>query len=206
MRIGLLWVSAWGTAVALPGQPLLKPLLKIVAPPNGTVVRPGESINVRVEASSGLSGIALICSDPIPFAPPLETPPYKFKVEIPGGIAPGSYTITANGITSDSQLKADTITIRVERPDSPLELHAQPQVMKLNVGEGENLEVSGRFANGSTIRLTLSTLNRFASDQPRIASVDEYGKVMGVAPGSTKIRIKNGKSQTEVQVIVVKTK
>jgi len=199
MRIGLLCALAFGTVLAFPGRTQIK----IVAPQDGTIVRPGQSVNVTVEASKDLRGIALLGTYPLGFEGPLEKPPYKFKIAIPAVIEPGPQMITAYGITPDSQTKEDHIAIKVERADSPLELSAAPQVMNLDAGEWKHLEISGKFADRSTIQLTNSTLNRFSSDQPRVASVDGYGKVTGRAPGSAKIRIRNGTSQTEVQVIVV---
>jgi uncharacterized protein YjdB len=64
------------------------------------------------------------------------------------------------------------------------------------------ISVIGTFPDGSTADLTQSTLTTYRSDATGVATVDEYGRVSAVGPGSTKITITNNDRTVVVPVTV----
>lgn len=183
-----------------------QPILKITSPKDGTIVRPGASLKVRVKASGEpamrvfiIGGTSMGVSTAM-----LDAPPYDFTVEVPRKIAPGRYNLTASGSAlSGDEAKPDTTTVDVERAESPVSLSVEPaSSLRLYVDEEVYVDVVGTFPDGTTISIQDSTLTKLSSRAPRIASVRRDGLVKRLAPGSTSILISNGKARVEVPVFV----
>jgi hypothetical protein len=145
---------------------LAQPTLRITAPRNGAVVNSGRAITVTVEASGTFSKVFLVGKDPIGFTKYLTAPP------------PGQ------------NVYSDPVSIDVERSDAPRRYNVDPPSLTFDrLGESETLSVTGVFADGSRVDITHSTLTKYSSYKPAVATVDANGVVKAVRPGSTSILI-----------------
>jgi len=176
-----------------------QPTLQITSPVNGAVFSPGQTIQVSVSSSGGLSPVFVVGQN-IGFSTALSAPPYNFSLQIPTNIDPNQYTIRAVGmITPGNLVKSPRITIVVQRPDSPVSLRVEPSVLKLNIGANGYLRVVGTYGDGSTADLTQAPSTSYVSNSPAIATVNNWGMVTAVSSGSTTIVV-NGTEQVPVTV------
>lgn len=184
--------------------------LRITAPPDRTVVSPGQTLTVKVAASpeAAFQRMVIIGGGPIGVSPVLTMPPWEFTIQIPHNILPRRYPLTADGATAPGEgATSDPITIVVERADSPVSLKAEPPVLSFREsGSSAPIRVVGTFADGSTADLAESTRTAFASSAPGIASVSAFGLVTAVAAGSARITISHGGRTAIVPVTVHGTK
>jgi hypothetical protein len=179
-------VSAQAPRPALPTE------LRIVSPEDGAIVPSGQTLIVRIEAQAGLRNVFLVGGGPIGFArPPLNAPPYEFKIKIPSGTTAGVNSLAVMGVVRPGETIVSHISIDIERPDPPVRLVANPLFFR-GVGDESRVTVIGTFADHTTADLTYSTLISYVSANPAIATVDKTGTVKSIAPGSTKIVI-NGR-------------
>lgn len=188
------------SAVALQAQATLQ----ITSPANGTVVRPGQAFNVTVTASGGqFEAVTVLSGQPMPSASPLASPPYVFSIQVPTNIPARSYALTAIGVLGPGQgVESEPIEVVVERANSPNQLRIEPSTLSLRIGDRAPLRVIGVYSGGSTTDLNESTLTTFESDTPLVATVNQYGIVTGVAPGSAGITVTNGSASGWVQATV----
>ena|SRR5579872_7067394 len=183
-----------------------QPRLRITSPADGTIVLPGQSLIVTVEAfpAGAFKQVIIIGSDVIGFSRPLIAPPYRFTIPIPSKIDPGKYLLTADGATAPGQgTMSDPIEIVVERPDSPVRLRVEPSFLELSFSQKGYLRVVGEFADGMTADLTKGNRISFASTSPAVATVQAQGIVTPVTQGSTKIVVTYGGVKAEVPVKVM---
>jgi hypothetical protein len=182
-----------------------QPTLKITSPADGTVVSSGQTLVVKVGAApAAFQRVLVVGDDPIGESQILTSPPYEFQLQIPSDIDSGTYSLTAVGIIRiGSPVYSDPITVDIERPDSPQRLRSALSTLGFDyVGDNITLVVTGFFADGSRVDLTHSTLTKYTSDTPTVATVDDQGLVTGTAPGSAKITIRNGDAIVLVPVTV----
>lgn len=113
-----------------------KPSLRIVSPPNGTVVKPGDTIHVTVAAVGDFTGMIVIGADPLSDSKGRTRPPWKFSIKVPKkDVDSGLTFITASGALADGQsVNSDPLDIDVERPDPPLNIGTQPVFLNVEVG------------------------------------------------------------------------
>jgi hypothetical protein len=94
-------------ACALAGFLAAQPSLRITSPADGTTAHPGELLTVTVDVSPPegvFRSVYVVGVDPIGNSKErLTAPPYRFTIEIPNGITPGSYYLTAMGFTLSGQ-------------------------------------------------------------------------------------------------------
>ncbi len=195
----------WMLSCTFVGSLLAQPTLRITAPADGTVVHPGQSLTVTVEASppGAFLQVILFGSDRFGFGPPLLAPPYRFTVQIPSHIVPGEYRVTADGATAPGQGAAsDPITLVVERTDTPASLRVHPSLLRLSVGGKGYLRVTGVFSDGQSLDLTQSTHTVYTSGNPSVVAVEGKGVITAKAPGSAKVTVTNGVAKFEVPVTV----
>jgi hypothetical protein len=184
---------------------LAQPSLRITSPAEGTVFHPGESIKVKVEASGTFKMVMVIGYDPLGGTFPLSAPPYEFTIQIPDRyhIAPGRYLLTADGfIEAGKSVASKSVGIKVEPADVRLKLKVKPSLLRLSVGQRDQISSSGEFPDGMTIDLTKSQQVSFRSNAPKIATVNDDGVVVAIAAGSTVIVATYQKSSVEIPVTV----
>jgi hypothetical protein len=212
-------VSIWLPFAFQVGPLCAQPTLRMTSPPDGTVVNPGQSFKVTVEASpaSAFKFVGLLGwgSAHITATPEMSTsPPYEFTVLIPKVIRPGSYRLGAGGLPLPGQGKpvrdADhpepvysaQITLIVERADDPVRLEIYPPIVRLQQGRKGFLSVTGVFADGEQVDLKESTGTIYTSDSPKVVTVDPKSVVNAIGPGSAKITVSNGKAHIEIPAVV----
>ena len=177
------------------GPMAAQPKLEITSPKDGEIVFSGKPLIVKVVASPPLAfrAVGLWTGNGLPHAADLTRPPYEFTIRMPPDIASRSYTLSAAGVTFGvGGAFSETISIVVERPDSPLQLEAQPSTLGFDyVGDDGRLRLYGKFSDGSKVDLTYSSKTTYSSDTPAVASVDDQGTVKAVGPGTARITIRN---------------
>jgi len=190
------------TAILLRGE---KPTLRITSPPNWTVVHPGDTITMTVEASGGkFVAMVIMPADPIPWGDMRTAPPYRFSVSIPRDITPRLYGIVADGVTESQQrIYSERIYIDVERPDHPVSISTEPEGPIVSHPQDLFiLDVIGKYPDGSSEDLTRSTQTKYVSGDSRIVTVTETGVVKSIALGNTGITIRVGEKVMKVPIIV----
>jgi Bacterial Ig-like domain (group 2) len=196
---------------ALTGLLLARPSLKITSPTDGTTVHPGESLTVQVAAAplEAFKLVSVVGFAPIGFGKEvLDSPPYRFNLEIPNSITPGMYAITAMGFTlpghpvASNPVMSDPVVILVERSDSPVSISVYPTVADFTMDQKRYLQVTGLYADKTTADLTQSSRIKYVSSAPGIATVQAQGIVTPVKPGSAKITITYDDLKLEVPVRV----
>jgi hypothetical protein len=182
--------------------------LKITAPSDGTVVHPGDIVNVSVWASiDTFAAIIILGVDPIGASDGLRTsPPYNFTVHIPRKITPGAYGLTASGTTKAGKvLSSGRINLDVEEPDEPLGFRVDPEgPFELRLGQTVGLNVIATFRNGVGQFLTNSKRTKFISADPHVVTVTDDGLVTCVGEGSTEVRVSIGDKVTVIRIVVTK--
>jgi len=159
--------------------------LQITSPSTGTVVNPGQTIQVIVTASQPFTSMLLVGQSPLGLSQPLVGPPYSSSVTIPPQTDPGPHTLTALGSTSSGGLVPSVpVVLDVERPDSPVSVRLPIPAVELQVGGRFGIQVVGTYADGSTAYLSKSTLTTYSSQAPAVASVSGDGLVTALSPGS----------------------
>jgi hypothetical protein len=180
------------------------PEVRIVSPKDGTVVAPGATLQVVVEATPRAFQNVLVVGKPIGFSDPVLEPPYRFDVTISPDTAAGNATVEALGVIRPGTfVESPSLTIDVERPGSPESLRVQlDRVAFDHVGDEFNLNFAGKFADGSGTDLTHSTRTRYRSANRSVASVDASGLVIARGVGSTTITIQHQDKSATVYITV----
>lgn len=206
----LLIAVAWLTVVAAAQE---KTPLRIVWPPSGTEVHPGETIEFKLEADPGITDIALIGWDPLPFVA-YTGGPLVLSMKIPDQrISARLYQVTAVGLSKDKQeVNARPIQLQVEPDFDPVRLRAEFQFMHfqsrdLHPENGESVGlpmlITGTSEDGRNFDVTESAHIEYRSLNPKVATVDERSRVVyPVSPGRTAIVVKTRRSELYVQVEV----
>lgn len=156
-------------------------------------MKAGQNLTVTVAASGGtFDAVMVIGGDRIGFSKVLTSPPYEFTLAIPANLPARTYPLTARGTTGPGQgFESPSISIEVEPASPPLSLNVEPSVLKLWAGQAAPLRVIGRLADGSKLDITESAQTTFASTAPAVATVNSFGFVKAVGPGSAWIVINN---------------
>ncbi|HME07696.1 MAG TPA: hypothetical protein VKG25_11615 [Bryobacteraceae bacterium] len=138
--------------------------LQITSPSTGTVVNPGQEVQVIVSASQPFASVLLVGQSPLGLSQPLAGPPYSSSVTVPSQTDPGLHTLTALGSASSGSLVPSApVVLDVERPDPPVSVNLPIPAVELQVGGGFGIQVVGTYADGSTAYLSKSTLTTYSS-------------------------------------------
>jgi Bacterial Ig-like domain (group 2)/Bacterial Ig domain len=185
-----------------------QPTLRITAPAAGTVLNPGQSVRVVVDATGGLfKSVTIIAPGSLSGNPSLTIPPYQFSFTVPSlpsrGITPGPNRITAVGNTGSGPVHA-VVSIDIERADTPQSIATDSSQVELSIGERVPLELYGTYTDGSVVRLTTSAQTSYASRNPTIAVVSADGFVKAVAYGSATIAVRHREYERLVRVNVIR--
>jgi hypothetical protein len=165
--------------------------LTISAPLDGTSASPGTTLPVTVAASGSFMEVVVVGEGPIGFSRVLTAPPYQFNLPLPARLSPGSYSLTAFGVTSGGNVTSLPISISVERTDAPVSFSVLPETLSLPAGQRMPLRVVGTYADGTKLDITHSATTSFSSNSPSVVTVDGQGNVTAVGPGSAAILVNN---------------
>lgn len=212
VRATLLLVSG---LIAVPSSAQQEPL-RILSPASGLVVRPGQTVTIAVSADSAVHKLVLMGQHPLGMARPTidgatglvaqgqgEGRPLQFLLTIPTAVQPGSYRVTALGRTSAGAVESKALALDVERPDAPTRIWAEPSIIQFtHLGDQIPLRVLGAFADGSRAELTRSSYTKFASADPRVASITSTGMVTAAEQGRTSILVRTPSADYSIPVRV----
>jgi hypothetical protein len=187
--------------------------LTITSPAEGTVVHPGETITVNVAPGSGpFQSVGALVPGYMTSSLLLKSPPYQFSFIVAAlslqtestKIKSGPNPISIMGSTASGPVFAQPIYVDIEPVDSPKRIFADwEQIgLTLSVGGKRLAAVYGEYRDGSIVDLTQSSLTTYEFSSPGVASATKDGYVKGVAPGSTKLVIRNGDQRAIVGVVV----
>src|SRR5579872_3259855 len=184
------------------------PVIKIVSPPNDTVVEPGQRVTmeVKVDPMSGIRSVVVGGPDPLAVVGLAKSPPYRFTFTIPKDMPLRPYIFTAGGNTLDEgEMANDSITLDVEKTNPIISLEVHPsEFILVEPGERHTLNVTGTFDDGTKAHLSESTRITYSSDHPEVATVDSMGRVICVTPGKANITISAGSVSAVVSAIFLK--
>jgi hypothetical protein len=201
--ISFLALAAFSWA-SLRGQEPSSTDVSIITPSEGSVVRPGEALHIRVSIASGVKVDGLCILSEMGYGENLgKNMTDEFTLRIPtddphiNGFLIGPQRISAFGAIAGHEARtlAET-TIDVERADLPLRLSAgafsngttdTSEIVFSSEGDVAQIEIQGVFADGKVLTLRDSSYLRFDSSNPSVATVDEQGSVVAVSPGSASI-------------------
>jgi hypothetical protein len=202
VTVAKLWILSCVVAGALLAQPL--PSLRITAPAAGTIVNPGQSIKVVVEASGVFKNVGVGCK-PIGGSDMLAAPPYQWTIEVPKDAVPGPCPLTAVGFGPPPQpVDSESVGILVELPDdAALRLVAEYPELEFHKGDTFGQLIWGLFPDGRRVDLTNSSRISFKSSAPNVAAVDYRGVITAVAPGSATETISYKDLHIDVPVTVL---
>jgi hypothetical protein len=186
--------------------------LVISSPANGTVVAPGDFVQVTVENPSGrpLTSVSVVGQQPVGFiAIPASGSASLFQLTplIPDNTRLGPRTLAAFGATTDlDTISSAPVTIDVERADVPTGLSVDPAGISFRfVGETIPLRVTAQFADATEADATQSSRVQYASTDTSVATVDALGMVTATGFGTTgnaEIRVTYG-TQTARAIVSV---
>lgn len=190
-------------------------LLKIESPANGSVVNPGQTVKIRVVSatSAAISFVGVVGEDPLGMSELAKSVPAEFSITIPSKIdACRRYMVTAIGRTpGGAELLESTIDLDIERPDTPVSIVSFqfPSVTLVADPKAQpfHLIILATFADRSNVEVTESSYVTYQSTNEAVATVEGFGGVTAVAPGTASIKVtyKNpngGSMQVSVPVIV----
>jgi hypothetical protein len=191
-------------------------LVRILSPATGTIVRPGQTITITVQAETSIEKVVVIGQHPLGVGQIVSAPapgivargggdlrPIRFQLTIPAQIRPGAYRVTAMGTVSGGNLESQAITLDVERSDEPSRIWTEPSIIRFeHLGDQIPIRVLGSFADKSEEELTKSNKTTFTSADPNIATVTTDGLVTAVAAGKTSIQIHTPQRDYSISVQV----
>lgn len=181
----LFWAScrqnkaASGPGVSVPAATSVGPVPVIVAPATGTVVAPGESVRVVVQASSTrvmLVGPETSLTD--------DAAPFEFDLLIPAG-AVGSFPIQAFGASDTGTFaESNTVTLSVRGPRLQSMQMVPREMMILAPGSTQSLSVLGTYSDGVTRDITEpSAGTTYIARGEGVVSVSPAGVVTALSLG-----------------------
>lgn len=133
-----------------------QPSIEITEPKPGTLVHPGQRVDVEVVASGAeITTVGVLAPGLMDGTGVLSAPPYKFSFTV-DKISLGMNPIGAIGFTSSTQVGAGT-TVDIEREDLPQKLAVNHIGIEFKVGDALALDVYGTYADGSIVHLSKST-------------------------------------------------
>jgi hypothetical protein len=122
-----LWAAA--TVGALYAAPAGRPFLRILSPGNGSVVRPGQKLIVKVAGAGNYSAVMVQGSEGAVggIEKSAGKPPWAIAVSIPPDSEPGKQTLIVMGVeTSGTDVMPAEIEIDVEPAQIPPVVFSQP--------------------------------------------------------------------------------
>ncbi|MGD9975610.1 MAG: DUF1566 domain-containing protein [Desulfatirhabdiaceae bacterium] len=154
--------------------------IQFTTPTNGTMVLPGDQVNVEIALTGTLSLTNLLImangSDPVEVINPLYTAIFAVPVD-----AYGNFEISALGEGVDGNLYAASVTLTVNNSAVLEKVDVSPTALFLEPGQQIDLEVIGTYSDGSTRRLNSET--GYISSDGNILYVNSFGTITALATG-----------------------
>ena len=184
---GVLIVLCWESSVHAQQS---GPTLQITSPTDRTVVSPGQTITILVNATpaNAFSQLLLVGDNPIGFSAVNQTAS-QFTLVIPANIAADTYQLTALGaITPGTLIASPPVNIAVEPATAPVSLNLLPGLIAFDYsGDQTPVSVIGTLADGSIMDLTNSTGIKYTVPNTNTAKVSASGLLTATGPGQTAI-------------------
>jgi hypothetical protein len=198
----LLFIGIFGVWANSVSAQAVSSTITITSPISGTVVVPGQTLQVSVSARTGFKAIQVIGED-IGITPPQQTPPYSFVITIPNNII-GPKQVTALGIVGpESGVFSQSVIVDVEVQTPLTHLNATPSRVNFNfVGDQVNLTVIGQFSDGTEADITRSSKTTYQTNNATVANVNSGGVLTATGVGTTGILVKYGGAVAAVPVAV----
>jgi len=184
-------------------------LLRVTFPQEGTILEPGQALNVEVWVSEKASFSAVgVTFEGLGFGglELKEEPPYEYGFTVPNDLV-GIKRIRAFGVTSPGEgVFSEPVEVDIEPREVPTSLEKDHVSMKLRfAGQELPVRVTGKFSDGRELDLNYSTRIVFQSLDESIAIVSPTGMITGTGPGGTFIKIRYGELVRVLPVSVPKT-
>lgn len=182
-------------------------LFTVASPTAGQVFAPGNPIPITVVPAQGITLAEISATSSIG--------------EVSG--APGSLSLTAPetpfgfvmiaiiGETSAGAAEEVDVSVDIESPQILSSITVVPSTVAL-VADGTSsylpafstlaLDVIGTLADGTQADIEASTKTRYTVSNPEVVTIDSFGNVTAVAPGTAEITVTNSGSGSQVPVTV----
>ncbi|MFQ5656767.1 MAG: Ig-like domain-containing protein [Candidatus Methylomirabilales bacterium] len=183
-RFSLCLTSIW-LLLAIPAAP--EQGLRIVAPPDGTVVEPGQTLTVTVEPTPGTSVQFVDILIPRLAADLKERPPFVFTVTIPVDARLGPHRLRTAARDQMNRLLEAFITLRIETatPVTSIQVTHAP----VRIATDRRISVFGDFADDVTRKISRSGEITYTPSDPQVATVTPDGLIEPVENGEATITV-----------------
>lgn len=168
--------------------------VKIVSPPPGTIVAPGQQfdVTVTVDQGSGFTGVVVVRQG-MGVTNAITSPPYIFSLHAPVGLD-GPLKLLAMGLKGESSVISEPTTIHVEQPLANLaSITASRRSIPFSyIGSQLPVIVSATFLDGTTANITRSPRTIYSSSNANVVRIEAGGLVTAVGPGNATVDIGYG--------------
>ncbi len=190
---------------------------QLAEPKNGAVVKPGESLKVKVAIPPGLPVVKVTYTlfeedrapeDKVEALPMVESQstPFEAKMPVPAEAVGGMRLLAVAQVAErrGQYVLFDETSVRVE-PDAALTaLRAEAPVrFTKSVGEVQVLSVRGTFADRVVRDLTPGhTGTTYQSNNEKVVRVNTDGRAQALGVGTAEITAKNRSKEVRIRVVV----
>lgn len=180
--------------------------LRITSPANGTVLGPGETLNVTVEShDESLKAVLLVGPAPINFALPDNGSLTRFHIPIPPRTMCQKVSFSAMGVTTDGKnIESEPVEIDIERPDLPIGLASVnwPKLFFSTPGGQLPIDLIASFSDGQKLDVHVSSRVAYSSTDASVVQVDDQGGVTARMPGKASVMATYRQSGRSVQLVI----
>lgn len=195
MTLRILWLALLFASTGLPVQAAV-----ILAPAAGTVVTPGQVIAVKVGPSPGevMQEVAFVTSDGMTKAPTGE---FEANVRIPRDAVGPELVIAWVRLANDA---VRVILVELVADPGPLqELFVEPPSVLTRIGHIEQMDVSGRFADGVVRDLTHAERGTtYQTSDAAVLGIHPTGLLQARSRGAAQVAVRSH-GKTKVVTIQV---
>lgn len=215
MRIAVNLVMASAMTLAIQAPEVCA--FQVAEPGTGAVVRPGETMKIKVEIPSGLPVVHVVYTlyeeDRAPEdtveAPPrvvAQSAPFEAALQVPIEAAGGMRLLAVAHVAErrGQYVLFDEVAFRVE-PDAPLTgLQAEvPVRFSQTLGEVKFLSIRGKYADKVVRDLTPGhTGTAYRSSNDKIVRVNADGRAQAIGVGNAEIVASNNRKEFKVLIVV----
>jgi hypothetical protein len=178
--------------------------LSFVAPAEGDVVAPDQTIRVAVQTEHGFVpdhlGVRLSCESA---STTLKEPPYEAVFTIPSDRL-GVVKVKAVAMDTSKRYAEASLSLLSKTSSRLVKLHVRPDTVGLSLTHGDgHVVVDGEYADGVLRELSPELHDIvFTIIDPKIATVEMNGTVHPKASGATRLRVAAGGLTAETDVFV----